>query len=134
MLGPWLRTGLLSNEGSGFGHSFTVAHHDFLQPRRLSFVSLHDEGRNHDPGTVCLTFQSMTRLDSFWLRDAVQEEGIILELVLSGADLTDIFINIVTRNQPVRRRPIAEYWPSYLGHDTCGMRYPFGSGNGSQAG
>ena len=44
------------------------------------------------------------KLDSFWLREAVQEEEIALRLVPSGANLADIFTKVVTRDQFVQAR------------------------------
>lgn len=44
------------------------------------------------------------KLDSFWLREAIQEGELILKLVPSGSNLADVFTKIVTRDQFIRAR------------------------------
>ena len=44
------------------------------------------------------------KLDSFWLREAIQEKELVLRLVPSGANLADIFTKVVTRDQFIQAR------------------------------
>jgi len=44
------------------------------------------------------------KLDSFWLREAIQEEELVLKLVPSGMNIADIFTKVVTRDQFIRAR------------------------------
>ena len=44
------------------------------------------------------------KLDSFWLREVVQEEELILKLIPSGMNLADVFTKVVTRDQFIRVR------------------------------
>ena len=44
------------------------------------------------------------KLDSFWLREVVQEEELVLKLIPSGMNLADVFTKVVTRDQFIRVR------------------------------
>ena len=44
------------------------------------------------------------KLDSFWLREAIQEGELTLKLIPSGENLADIFTKVVTRDQFIRVR------------------------------
>lgn len=67
------------------------------------------------------------KLDSFWLREAIQEEELALKLIPSGMNLADVFTKVVTRDQFIRARDMlgmsqeAASWGSVGWTDACAV-------------
>lgn len=77
----------------------SIGHSSFIHNKGALDISKHvtQHGKMHH-----------FKLDSFWLREVVKEEELVLKLIPSGTNLADIFTKVVVRDQFIHMREMLE--------------------------